>query len=60
MVVVDEPGHALSTRHVERAVRAPVVAVIDFDPAIARAVDSGLLASRLPRVVGRELRRVAA
>ena len=60
VVVVDEPGHALSTRHVERAVGAPVVAVIDFDPAIARAVDSGLLATRLPRVVGRELRRVAA
>ena len=49
VIVVDEPGHALTVRDIERAIGAPVVAVMSFDPAIARAVDAGLLATRLPR-----------
>ena len=39
---------------------APVVARVSVDPAIARAVNSGLLAARLPWAIGRELRGVAA
>jgi hypothetical protein len=38
----------------------PVEATVAIDPAIARAVDAGLLAARLPRSLGRDLRRVAA
>ena len=39
-----------STAHdVERVVGAPVRAEVAVDPAVARAVDAGLLASRLPR-----------
>ncbi len=60
VILVDEPGHALSARDVERAIGAPVIATVSFDPAIARAVDAGMLASRLPRVIARELRRAAA
>ncbi len=60
VVLVEEPGRALSSRDVEYAVGAPVEATVSVDPAIARAVDAGLLASRLPRVISRELRRVAA
>jgi hypothetical protein len=60
VILVDEPGHALTARDVERAIGAPVVATVSFDPAIARAVDAGLLAARLPRVISRELRRAAA
>jgi Mrp family chromosome partitioning ATPase len=60
VIVVDEPGHALSVRDIERAIGEPVVAIVSFDPAIARAVDSGLLTARLPGAVVRQLRRVAA
>jgi len=60
VVLVDEPGRALSRRDVEHAVGAPVEATVSIDPAVARAVDAGLLATRLPRPIARELRRVAA
>jgi hypothetical protein len=60
IVLVAEPGRALSRRDVEHAVGAPVVTTVSLDPAVARAVDAGLLATRLPRPIGRELRRVAA
>jgi len=59
VVLVDEPGRALRRIDVETAVGAPVVATLDLDPAVARAVDSGLLAGRFPRVVPRRLRGVA-
>jgi hypothetical protein len=60
VVVVDEPGRALSERDIEAALGAPIVASVSLDPAIARAVDSGLLAARLPSVMGRELTDAAA
>jgi hypothetical protein len=60
IVLVGEPGRALTQRDVEHALGVPVDATVSIDPAIARAVDAGLLASRLPRVISRELRRVTA
>jgi hypothetical protein len=60
IVLVHEPGRALSQRDVERAIGVAVEATVSLDPAVARAVDAGLLATRLPRVIARELRRVAA
>jgi hypothetical protein len=60
IVLVDEPGRALTRRDVEHAVGVAVEATVSLDPAVARAVDAGLLATRLPRVIARELRRVAA
>jgi len=48
VVLIDEPGRALRARDVEASVGAPVVATVLLDPAIARAVDAGLLLARLP------------
>jgi hypothetical protein len=59
VVVVRENGRALDSGDVERLLDAPLVARVDIDPAVARLVDSGLLASRPPRALTRSLRRVA-
>lgn len=59
VVVIREPGRALSGHDVESAVGAPVRVEIETDPAVARAVDSGLMAGRLPRSLERGLRHVA-
>jgi MinD-like ATPase involved in chromosome partitioning or flagellar assembly len=58
VVLVVEPGRALGRSDVEEVAGAPVLAEVAFDPAVARAVDAGLLASRLPRVLERSLRPV--
>jgi len=60
VVLVDEPGHGLTQRDVEHALGVPVEATVGLDPTISRAVDAGLLATRLPRVMTRDLRTVAA
>ena len=59
VVLVAEPGRMLRVPDIERAIGVPVVATISHDPAVARAVDAGLLAARLPRVLQRELRGAA-
>ena len=59
IVLVTEPGRALGKRQIESAVGVPVIAEIPLDPSIARAVDAGLLASRLPTTLSRPLGRVA-
>ena len=59
VVVVAEPGRALERGDIEAVIGAPVRAQIALEPAIARAVDAGLLATRLPRVLQRALRDVA-
>ncbi len=59
VVLVTEPGRALQRSDVEAVVGAPVRAEVALDPAVARAVDAGLLASRLPRGLERSLRRAA-
>jgi hypothetical protein len=56
---VREPGRALTRRDVEEVLGVPVRAEVDVDPAVARAVDAGLLASRLPRALERGLRNAA-
>ncbi|HEY5664515.1 MAG TPA: hypothetical protein VIS05_10820 [Ilumatobacter sp.] len=60
VVLVDEPGRALDRADVEACLGAPVVATTLCDPAIARAVDAGLLAARLPSGLRRVLRAAAA
>lgn len=60
VILVDEPGRGLGPRDVEHAIGAPVEAVVSVDPSVARAVDAGLLATRLPRVMARALRSAAA
>lgn len=59
IVLVGEPGRALTARDVERSLGAPVVAEVQYDPAVARAVDAGLLAARLPRSLAHSLRSAA-
>ena len=57
VVLMAEAGRALRRRDVQRSLAAPVLAVIDVDPAVARSVDSGLLVSRAPRSIRRTLQR---
>ena len=59
IAVIHEPGRSLSADDVERAIGAPVVVETQLDPAVARAVDSGLLVARLPRSLIMSLRRAA-
>jgi hypothetical protein len=59
VVLVREPGRALTRRDVETVLGVPVRAEVDLDPAIARAVDAGLLTARLPRGLERALRDAA-
>jgi MinD-like ATPase involved in chromosome partitioning or flagellar assembly len=59
IVLVREPGRALGQREVEDVTGVRVLAEIDVEPSIARAVDAGLLASRLPRGLARPLRAAA-
>ncbi|MGI9611557.1 MAG: hypothetical protein ACR2QO_01520 [Acidimicrobiales bacterium] len=49
VVLVAEPGRALRRRDVETALPAPVSATVEWDPAVARAVDAGTIRRRLPR-----------
>lgn len=59
VVLVTEPGRALGGTDVEQALGVPVVAEVHYDPAVARAVDAGLLAARLPRSLQLSLRSAA-
>lgn len=59
IVLVEEPGRSLRSSDIEASIGAPIVATALLDPAIARAVDSGLLVSRLPSAWRRQLRRAA-
>lgn len=58
IVLVDEPHRSLRRRDVEEVLGVPVWAEIEYDPALARAVDAGLLASRRPRAADRALQQV--
>jgi MinD-like ATPase involved in chromosome partitioning or flagellar assembly len=59
VVLLTEPGRSLTGGDVEDCIGAPVVAEVSVDPAVARAVDAGLLSARLPRGLARELGRAA-
>jgi MinD-like ATPase involved in chromosome partitioning or flagellar assembly len=54
-VLVKEPGRSITSREVERVLGVPVLAEVPYDPAIARAVDAGLLLARLPATLARPL-----
>ena len=59
VVLVEEAGRSVSRRDVEEALGVAVRAVVRLDPRVARAVDAGLLARRLPPSLERSLRHVA-
>lgn len=59
VILVSEPGRSLGRVDVEEVLGVPVRAVVGVDPAVARAVDAGVLPARLPRGLERSLRRAA-
>lgn len=56
VVVVRESGRVLEARAVGEVLGLPVVGVIEVDPSVARAVDAGTFARRVPARVSRGLR----
>jgi len=48
VILVNEPGRALSKRDVASVLSAPIVAEVELDPRLARVIDAGLLTTRLP------------
>ncbi len=59
VVLVHEPGRTMGRDDVEHVVGAPVVVDVPFDPAVARAVDAGVLGHRMPRALARPIRAAA-
>jgi hypothetical protein len=60
VILITEPERSLCRRDVEDMLGVPIAVEIAWDSAIARAVDSGLLSSRLPRRLSHAMRKVAA
>jgi hypothetical protein len=60
VVIVDEPGRSLRCSDVPHSLGVPVTARVPIDASISRAVDAGMLASRVPRVLSRALRPLLA
>ncbi len=58
VAVVGEPGRSLGSGDVAQVLGVPVVEV-PHHPSVARRVDAGLLAGRLPRLLERSMRRLA-
>lgn len=58
IVLLTEPGRTFGAGDVEHIIGAPVVAQVPVEPAVAHAVDAGILSRRLPRSL-RSLRRAA-
>lgn len=59
VVLIEEPGRSLRPADIEASLGAPIVSCVLLDPAIARAADAGLLASRLPLGWRRQIRNAA-
>lgn len=55
VVMIEERGRSLGRSDIEAVVGAPVIAQVAVDPAIARAIDAGLMSSRLPRTLVRSM-----
>jgi hypothetical protein len=62
VVLLDEPGRSLGAREIGEVLDLPVLARIPVDRAIARAVDAGVLTTRVPdlldRATGEAIRRL--
>jgi len=56
VVLLTEAGRSLGRRDVEDVLGVPVRAEVAVDEAVARVVDAGLLARRIPRALERALR----
>ena len=60
VILVTESGRALGRREVEDVLGVPVRAEVAVEEAVARAVDAGLLARRVPRPLERALRPIVS
>jgi len=58
VVLVEEPGRALGVGDVEATLDLPVLAIVPWEPSVARAVDSGLLEARMPVSLRRMVARL--
>lgn len=58
VVLITEPGRALDPSDVAAVIGAPIRAEVGQDHAVARAIDAGLLATRLPRTLARTVGRL--
>jgi len=58
VVLVEEPSRSLGAHEVADVLDRPVLARVPVRPAIARAVDAGVLASRLPDALARPVARL--
>lgn len=59
VILVEEAGRALDAMDVSRALALPVLCTVEIEASVARAVDAGLLVSRLPRRFVRSLEAIA-
>lgn len=59
VVVVEEPGRALGTKEVAEVLDLPVLARIPVRDEVSRAVDAGILTTRLPNALARPARQLA-
>jgi hypothetical protein len=59
VILVEEPGRSLGPSDVSDVLGVPVRARVPWDRAVARSVDAGLLAARVPRNLERAVREAA-
>jgi MinD-like ATPase involved in chromosome partitioning or flagellar assembly len=60
VILINEPGRALSAHDIEVVLGVPVTATIPVDIETARIIDAGLLVTRLPQHISRALRPIIA
>jgi hypothetical protein len=60
IVLIEEQGRSLGPSEVRDVVDRPVIARVPVRPAIARSVDAGVLAARLPDALARSAARLLA
>ena len=60
LAVITEPGRALNSADIEAAIGTPVTVTVPHTAEISRAVDAGLLTTRLPLTLARALAPLAA
>ena len=60
VILIEEPGRALSRREVADVLGKPLVATIPFDPSIARMNDAGVMAVRMPGILQKPIHALVA
>lgn len=58
VILLQEPGRSLRSLDVSEVLDLALVAEIQWDPAVARAVDAGLLSARVPRSLAKVMAKL--